>query len=411
MAIQLDPSQTKAFTNALMSVVPDLAVVYGRYIIDATDRIGAAIESGLPKSPKARSKTGLDQLSDTTLERFVLERLELSLPAPLVSTENRLSFEQAVGSTEVERIVSSVTSDLCTLPWSYRLMAPTMLEAQTDSSHTVEWLPANGYSLRSFSATDAADLPLHLPDLIAPYLFNQVYPEKVKSDRYYFTRDIVGYISTRRDPSIDEFVDAVKGFLGLCVVTGLLVTRSGGTFGRPSASPVMVHRTDGQLQLLPYHWLSAEDSELLLRYVEPDTNERGARDARLSAVLAAFAHQQTRSSARWLLDSEVGSNGLLQVVQATISLEILLGDQRQAGELGVVGLLANRLAYFVGKTPSERDALLSEFKKLYDLRSQIVHAGKAVLSDKEGNAVYRLRALARRCLSQQIFQLAEASKS
>ena len=46
-------------------------------------------------------------------------------------------------------------------------------------------------------------------------------------------------------------------------------------------------------------------------------------------------------------------------------------------------LLRNRLAYLIGKNPSDRNALLKDFDEIYKVRSQIVHRGKARLSMKK----------------------------
>jgi hypothetical protein len=93
---------------------------------------------------------------------------------------------------------------------------------------------------------------------------------------------------------------------------------------------------------------------------------------------------------------------LVQIVQATVALEILLGDRIEAEALGLGTLLANRLAYLTGQTPTDRQHILTEFKRLYDLRSRIVHSGKTRLDDDERQALSDLQRHMQYALHEQI---------
>lgn len=88
-----------------------------------------------------------------------------------------------------------------------------------------------------------------------------------------------------------------------------------------------------------------------------------------------------------------------------MALEILLGDRKQANEIGVTALLANRLAFMIARTPTEREAVLTHFRELYDVRSDIVHEGKAALGDKGYATLSALREYARRAILTQLEQI------
>jgi hypothetical protein len=105
---------------------------------------------------------------------------------------------------------------------------------------------------------------------------------------------------------------------------------------------------------------------------------------------------------RWLLDSSTGKNELLSFVQAAVTLEILLGDKQVSDVMGLGELLRNRCAYLIGKTHAQRDEILSDFRKIYDIRSKIVHRGKDRLNRHERELFFKLRWMVNRVIQEEI---------
>lgn len=109
-----------------------------------------------------------------------------------------------------------------------------------------------------------------------------------------------------------------------------------------------------------------------------------------------------RRCAQWHFDCLCGDNELLQFVQATVAVEILLGDKASSDVVGLGELLANRCAYSIARNAAERTQLLAEFKQIYDTRSQIVHRGKPDLSEGETEQLWRLKNLGRKLIRNEI---------
>jgi Apea-like HEPN len=82
---------------------------------------------------------------------------------------------------------------------------------------------------------------------------------------------------------------------------------------------------------------------------------------------------------------------MLSFVQAAVVLEILLGDKAASDLIGLGELLRNRCAYLISRSQAERDWVLQEFRKIYDVRSKIVHAGKRRLGTEEQILFFGLR--------------------
>ncbi len=126
----------------------------------------------------------------------------------------------------------------------------------------------------------------------------------------------------------------------------------------------------------------------------------------LSEISKAFQEgdkfEAIRKSGQWLFDSHCGSNELLHFVQATVALEILLGDKARSDLVGLSELLRNRCAYLIGKDREQRDKILEDFGDIYDVRSKIVHRGKKKLTKQERKKLYRLRWMCFRVIQEEL---------
>ena len=107
-------------------------------------------------------------------------------------------------------------------------------------------------------------------------------------------------------------------------------------------------------------------------------------------------------SAQWYFDSYCGDDELLSYIQATVALEILLGDKKISKKTGLSELLGNRCAYLISKSNKERESILNDFRAIYEIRSQIVHNGMNRLNIKERIFLDKLHKLCRRTINKEI---------
>lgn len=108
------------------------------------------------------------------------------------------------------------------------------------------------------------------------------------------------------------------------------------------------------------------------------------------------------TSSLWLFRAYTSTRPMDQILYATIAIEVLLGDRETADRIGLTKLLANRCAYLLGESRSERDKIMDEFKGVYDIRSQIVHAGLHQFGREVEKASERSKALAARVIRKEL---------
>ena len=85
-----------------------------------------------------------------------------------------------------------------------------------------------------------------------------------------------------------------------------------------------------------------------------------------------------------------------------VVLEILLGEKDSSDEIGLGELLRNRCAYLISKTHKDRSEILQDFKRIYAVRSQIVHRGKSRLTPDERSLFHNLRWMCRRVIQEEL---------
>jgi len=144
----------------------------------------------------------------------------------------------------------------------------------------------------------------------------------------------------------------------------------------------------------------------VLDFLDTDEKRNGWNYWRIkeigTVIQAGLAADQTVLAGQWFFDSYCGQDQLLSFIQSMVVLEILFGDKKVSDEIGIGELISNRFAYLIGTTYEERSELIDAIRKIYKIRSQIVHSGKHRLSLEENGLFSRLRWMCRRAIDKEI---------
>lgn len=90
-----------------------------------------------------------------------------------------------------------------------------------------------------------------------------------------------------------------------------------------------------------------------------------------------------KAALEWAFDSGMAVNETISFLQVCIALECVLG--RGAPHDNLTATLADRCAYLLGRNLSERNKIRKNFKKLYDIRSSLVHGRARKLTGIDKN--------------------------
>ncbi|MFZ6644441.1 hypothetical protein ACO0LO_01885 [Undibacterium sp. TJN25] len=101
----------------------------------------------------------------------------------------------------------------------------------------------------------------------------------------------------------------------------------------------------------------------------------------------AFAEntQSLRSALEWAFDAEADDEIVPSLIKKCIALEAILGEHSEDPDARgrITDRFADRCAYLLGSTPSERAAIRRDMKEVYTLRSELVHGAKIHLTHKD----------------------------
>lgn len=105
-----------------------------------------------------------------------------------------------------------------------------------------------------------------------------------------------------------------------------------------------------------------------------------------------------RAAIDWLVQSEITDDETMAFIQICIGLESIFGDDDSEG--GLTTILSDRCAYLIGGKIQNRRHIKESFRKIYQVRSKIVHGVRNHLSEDESH----LRHLAYSYLEQSILK-------
>lgn len=149
-----------------------------------------------------------------------------------------------------------------------------------------------------------------------------------------------------------------------------------------------------------------EGSDFIKGWEDIEEHQQRQRDVIIDDLKKLFNNddhsRRLVTSSLWLFRSFVSTKPLDIILEATIALEVLLGDRNEASGVGLTKLLANRCAYLLGESASERQKLMADFKQIYEIRSGIVHSGLHQMSREAGRASLLARDLASQVLRREL---------
>lgn len=124
----------------------------------------------------------------------------------------------------------------------------------------------------------------------------------------------------------------------------------------------------------------------------------------------AETHDKKRicSALEWFLEAKVTTNQSASLIYFCIGLEAVLGDESNSKELQLKEKLADRVAYMIGRTSSQREAMKADFRAIYSARSDLVHAKESRISKKKVELLGKAEVMLSFLISREINGLLQA---
>ena len=324
--------------------------------------------------------------------------------------------------TDTQAVASGIVGQFCSLPWRYQVSVglPSALSEilRIDSSATIltpdlrlvvaDETFAGDFPLQSGETTEVIVKGDHitLANLVGG-------PPKWSPGRVYLQIGLSGFVGQFGvTETLQDALDTVKALLGLLLALRMLTVK--GSRSNSDDVSMYVHRRiesrweiERNFQFDPR--LAGAFNSLVPNLFDGALGkEHWSKLASVTLRKAAATLSgdpscaKLRLAAQWLFESQCEANDLLSFLNAAVVLEVLLGDKSVSDVLGVTELLANRCAYLIGGTPSERQEVLNDFRSIYDVRSRIVHRGKTRLNLEDRRLLQKLLWICHRVIQKEI---------
>lgn len=427
--MDLHPKCRSRLKEAIEETLTHLEIEHGSFLrFSHFDKLATKI---LPTNLQMEAQ---NWISETPLQDFVFgflgEELRRRYVYDFSSASKRLRDLPEFG--DLNELADKLIDEFESLPWLYLFVFKTPLTVNGVTSAILDddWEIRPGLRLRTGSSLSAAALPLEIEKGgewgLASLLSRPPWhgPVEWSSNVYYLCGEYSGFFAdSLKTEIVRDFEFVLRSFCGVALANEILV-RQGPPPLIPTQLPIHVYQTsrDGSFTLKRSSLVPANFSSELecLRWKDLDLSYAETLFRyRVNELRLAFPSESDRGpiqlAGQWYFDSLCTTDDLLSFVQVMVAIEILLGDKATSEAIGLGQLLANRCAYLIGRTNSDRTEILANFHKIYDIRSQIVHSGKNRLTQGERDGLFLARWMCRRVIQEELKLLAgdrlEAARS
>lgn len=400
----------------LLTVVLDRMNVRANVLAgDGSTNELAEIDQGTLDS---KIRTEFEQyVGDYPFLKFILETVnnDLARDRPFDIRAKPAKLKEIAGYEDVGQYARGLVDRFSSLPWVYKMSIPI---PDSVGVQLIQHLGPVGISTEiEFTAIDDAFREMHDPKKEQPdgpahgalgaSLLSR-WSEQDVGEAAAISFNVQGFQGVNRayEPMLESWHN-LDSIIGVCLAHRMFILAQGIPTRDVNASAAMQlvsRRVGDDWKFITAQPLDKSRSRMLsMLSIHPSVNADTPTMARvrwemlLTALAACFTNtanaKRVRLAAKWLTDSMISEDALLPFVQATVALEILLGDGKKNNDIGLGELLRNRCAYLVGETHDERQEILRNFDDIYAVRSAIVHNGKHKLNPREQALMYQLRQL------------------
>lgn len=413
MPISLTESQKKKILGQIRQTLPSVEIQENYRISCPKGEVFPDIDDSISIDTKYKNEL-ITMIGDNPIERFFSTWIYDEFWERDVGDIDSQKLSELTDIPSFEHIANEMLSEFLKLPHSYKLIFPLPSRFKkliNDTTSEVELGPhITAFKWPPEGDSRFNEVYLHEAELTSS-TFMMPEPKKKALPEIALQIDMSGYFDMRNSlNSAHDFISIVRSLMGLFYATNLIryfdnSNKEGSSLAFRYRKEAFGFDFDGVnvvsgsffRALANCYATSRSDNERLYKYSID----------RIRAVMKSTKAGKISLAARWIFDSLTGDNELLSFVQATICLEILLGDQKHADQLSIGDILSNRCAYMIGRNDIERESILKDFKSIYSVRSEIVHRGKPRLSTEDRKQFSKLMGYASRVIVKEIDLLSE----
>lgn len=281
----------------------------------------------------------------------------------MLSSSNK-SKKQELSAGEQKELSKEIARIIMNIPFKYQICFP---------------LPFTGETCK-FDCEDVSIKPLKLSGM---------FPETadISNQCIWFTE--TGYFNNQDDNALYLMVLAdFKQFVYLAAINGLIQLRDPRALSNINEfrfRMAILDKTNRKntLRVIP------EGIAGLVKKIEFKSDNHQLM--KIMRPLVKFIYSEgtdvkpIQFAAELAFDALATGDGTMRFINRCIAIEAILGEGKD-DEQGLTAMLSDRCAYLLGKGFSARNDLRKSFKKMYNLRSKVIH-GRKKLEEKDRETI------------------------
>lgn len=415
MKADVEQALILTITEKLAEVTVDNDLFIDRQQLNWVSELAAKLDSGFRgKLSRYCGAQGLKEFLHAELTRRLQAKYSYKSESKKVSITSYPEFKNLLS------IARETVDRLKRIPFSYRVtlglpktfsipILPYITPTSFDTERATIFLPGN--------LPDPFPLETGNPHLdsalFSDWLDQSKVEEGISEERLYFSIVADGYSGGEGAKILSrQLEDDLRAFYGSAQALHII-----GNYYRISEGSekpqVIIHREE---QGRPIIYTSEMEDELwspkykLSTFFWIDGCKSADRQQEINNKFSLISriydddlfHRRLYTACIWFYRANVSARPLDALLESTIAMEVILGDEKESEGLGLTKLLRNRCAYMLGQNQAEREAILQTFTDLYRLRSAIVHSGRHRADEGERAVVTQALRLCGRIIAHEL---------
>jgi hypothetical protein len=422
MPIELNENCEQRLTAVIRETLAGLVVSRGNWLqLSGLEKLVEA-NSILPNNTeKSVTRVLVDTLGEWPIWEFVFDRLwrELQQARKFDHEAGNIRLQEIDGYTDGNKVAERLVAEFKTLPWDCAAILRLPIPADCGVRFNENGRRELGCGISFLKGSPEVEQQYQLihppsrrgvPDSLGNILGIK---DAWSVDSVYIEVRFRGYSAKHTETySLREAVATIEAVLGLLRAYNIVDLR-GSMPSSINEPPLWIFQKENDMwkQEEP-KLLQAEMATVLEKLRLQDnpselTDEQGKLFVHrliemLEKACQCLEVERLRRASQWYFQSFYTQNELLAFIQATVAVEILLGEGSKGSDIGLMELLGNRCAYLIGKSDADRTDILTQFRKAYGTRSEIVHRGKARLDSEEQVSLRTLQWICARSIQEEV---------
>ncbi|WP_439816043.1 hypothetical protein [Zavarzinia sp. CC-PAN008] len=407
--MELNTQAKSSIISKLSATLPLLPIACGFFVYNYSELGKVALSF-----PRYRKKINGFQADHTNtfpvfasefIAELLIKKNGLTMPSGrnIINPSDIVPLADLIDHLDPTALSQDLINAYASLPWKYKILIPvnSVFEQAIPPEQNSTTITSNIQIIRTEHVAEVfptEPTDPNLRQLMRPReefrenkflqdLFSSI--NSWKGTKVVLAIEKQGFIGiTRQSAALEEALGDTRAILGAAHALGLvhIVSRYSGLPAISGSARIYLSQS-GTNEILK------QTSVPISAYITEPFEQNNKRESHsdwptdLKRLISLFQDNEysrrIRLACLWLYEGLANTSPVMGFLQKVMSLEILYGVTADTQELAIGPTIRQKMSHAVATHPVERDYIEENLKKIYRIRSKIVHNGQDTLSNSD----------------------------